>query len=397
MDSFRRIPALLQIIFLGMLGLFVVSGVRITSSLFVLSQHASPFLVGSLMATFALFPMLLSVAGGRWIDRVGVAKPMRAGTLAMLIGALFALWSPHFYVLYVAAALLGCGFMLVLAATQSQIGQLGKPENRTARFTWLTIGMSGAATCSPVLAGMLIDHFSHRNAFLMFGVCALLLLLLANARHLLPSTASSPSTSAQPATVNASAGGLRALFWQNRHLRRVYLINILLASAWDLFMFVTPIQGSQLGFSAATIGLIIGCFSCATFVIRFLMPFLSKRFGPWQIISATLSVAAIGFAFFPWQQQASTMMLLAFMLGLGLGASQPNMLTLLFQAAPAERAGEAVGIRMTIGNATQVGLPLAFGAIGASLGLWPIFMMMSLLLIAGLVWLTYSLRQHLQE
>ncbi len=380
MPSFPRIPALFHTILIGALGLFVLSGLRITISLFVLSQQASPLLVGSLMASFALFPMLLSVATGRWLDRVGAARPMLVGTLAIVAGAALANWQLHRLQLYFAAVLLGSGFMVVLAVTQSQVGQLGKPEERTARFTWLTIAMSGAVMCSPVLAGIVIDHSSHRSSFMLFGACAVLLAVLANLRHL--PQGNRPSEVAKP----AQQGSVRSLCWQNRQLRHIYVVNILLASAWDLFMFVTPIQGTQRGFSASTIGLIIGCFSLATFVIRFLMPLLSKRFSPWQIISATLGVASVGFFLFPWQQQAASMMVLAFLLGLGLGASQPNMLTLLFQAAPPERAGEALGIRMTIGNATQVGLPLAFGAVGASVGLWPIFVVMSVALALGLAW-----------
>ena len=48
------------------------------------------------------------------------------------------------------------------------------------------------------------------------------------------------------------------------------------------------------------------------------------------------------------------------------------MLTLLFQAAPTERTGETLGLRMTIGNATQVGVPLAFGALGFGAALFSI-------------------------
>lgn len=388
MPLLPRIPLLLQTIFLGMLGLFVMSGMRISISLFVLSQHASPLLLGSLMATFALVPMLLSVTIGRWIDRVGAAPPMEVGALTLLLGAALVVWQVHTVVLYFAAAMLGSGFMLVLAVTQSQVGQLGLPEERTSRFTWLTLGMSGAVTCSPVLAGLVIDHSSHQIAFLLFAACSVLLLMLAKIRYVAQPAA--PTAASKP----TQQGSLRSLFWQNRQLRRVYIINFLLAAAWDLFMFVMPIQGTQRGFSAVTIGLIISSFSCATFVIRFLMPLLSKRFSPWQIISATLGVASVGFFLFPWQQQAASMMLLAFLLGLGLGASQPNMLTLLFQAAPPERAGEALGIRMTIGNATLFGLPLAFGALGASVGLWPIFMGMSAVLALGFAWVVRGTGKH---
>jgi MFS family permease len=174
------------------------------------------------------------------------------------------------------------------------------------------------------------------------------------------------------------------LFWGDKRMRTIYLIGILLAASWGMFAFITPIQGTKLGFSASTIGLIMGCFSLATFVIRFMMPYLYGHFSPWKIITATMIIACMCFALFPWQHVAGRVMLLAFVLGLGLGASQPNMLNLLFQAAPG-RAGEALGLRVTIGNGTQAVLPLVFGFVGAGIGLLPVFGTMCVLLLGGLL------------
>jgi MFS family permease len=72
-------------------------------------------------------------------------------------------------------------------------------------------------------------------------------------------------------------------------------------------------------------------------------------------------------------QHAVSLMAIAACLGLALGSSQPNVLSLLHHAAPAGRGGEAIGIRATIGNASQVILPLAFGTAGATLGLFAVF------------------------
>jgi hypothetical protein len=72
-------------------------------------------------------------------------------------------------------------------------------------------------------------------------------------------------------------------------------------------------------------------------------------------------------------QQPHTLMAVAALLGLAVGSSQSNVLTLLHDTAPAGRGAEAVGIRSTIGNASQVVLPVAFGAAGAALGLFPVF------------------------
>ena len=47
-------------------------GSRMVVSLYALNQQASPFTVGALLSLYALLPMLLAVAAGRLIDRVGV-------------------------------------------------------------------------------------------------------------------------------------------------------------------------------------------------------------------------------------------------------------------------------------------------------------------------------------
>jgi MFS family permease len=364
-----------------MLGLLVMAGTRITISLYALSINLSAFQVGSMIAMFSLLPMFLAVSAGRWLDRAGVTLPLATGALALCAGTALATWQGHYFRLYVAAALVGIGFMLVLVISQNVVGQAGPAEQRTNRFTTLSLVLAAASFAAPVMAGYLIDHLRHQIAFLLFAAVALVLLACTR----LPPFRQLPAP-APAASTPASRRGALALFWHERGLRTVYLINIILASSWDCFMFATPILGHARGFSASTIGLILGSFSIATFVIRFLMPVLTRAFSAWQILCAALLVACLGFLLLPWQQEAASMMATGFMLGLALGASQPNMLSLLFQGAPEGRAGEVLGIRVTIGNASQVVIPLAFGALSSGLGMTPVFLFVSLLLAGG-VWL----------
>ena len=379
-----RLALLPSTVIIALLGLLVMAGTRITISLYALSINLSAFQVGSMITMFALLPMFLAVSVGRWLDRVGVALPLFIGALAMCAGTALASWQGHYLRLYLAAALVGSGFMLILIVAQNVVGQAGPPEQRTNRFTTLSLVLAAASFGAPVIAGYIIDHLRHQAAFLLFGLLALLLLAgtrMRQFRQFRPQAASASNT-------QTSRGGTFALFWHEPRLRTVYIVNIILASAWDCFMFATPIQGYERGFSAATIGLILGSFSIATFVIRFMMPILTRHFTPWQILGASLLGACVGFLLLPWQHQAGSLMVLGFMLGLALGASQPNMLSLLFQAAPEGRVGEVLGIRVTIGNASQVVIPLLFGALSSGLGMTPVFLFASLMLAGGavLVW-----------
>ena len=52
---------------------------RVTASLYALSNKASPFTVGVLLALYALVPALLAVRAGRWLDEVGPFRPLLTG------------------------------------------------------------------------------------------------------------------------------------------------------------------------------------------------------------------------------------------------------------------------------------------------------------------------------
>jgi MFS family permease len=66
---------------------------------------------------------------------------------------------------------------------------------------------------------------------------------------------------------------------------------------------------------------------------------------------------------------------------LGLGAAQPNIMSLLYSRSPPGRLGEALGLRLTIINSSQVALPLVLGAFGSVLGTIAMFWTMAL--VAG--------------
>jgi MFS family permease len=71
------------------------------------------------------------------------------------------------------------------------------------------------------------------------------------------------------------------------------------------------------------------------------------------------------------------------LLGIGLGAAQPNIMSLVHARSPAGRVGEALGLRSTIINSSQVVLPLVFGVFGSALGAGAMFWSMALIVGVG--------------
>jgi len=101
------------------------------------------------------------------------------------------------------------------------------------------------------------------------------------------------------------------------------------------------------------------------------------------MITGTMAVACVAYALFPFAQTVPVLCAIAFLLGLGLGATQPSILSLLYATAPAGRAGEAVGVRSVVMNVSHTVLPLAFGGLGTALGMGPVFWAMSVTLAGG--------------
>ena len=227
----------------------------------------------------------------------------------------------------------------------------------------------------PTIAGTSIDHLGHRATFCLLAISALAALTLVVWRR-----RNFPHRDGAAAET-ASGGTLELL--RSAELRRVFIVSGMLASAWDLFVFVTPIYGTSIGLRATTIGLILGSFAAATILVRLALPWLSRQVREWPMIMATFAIAAVGFAIFPMMRDAGFLAATSFLLGLGLGATQPSIMALIYAAAPAGRAGEAVGVRSVVLNISSTFLPLAFGGVGAALGMLPVFLTMAAAMASG--------------
>jgi len=377
-------PYVLKLILLSLTAHMALSGARITTSLYALSLQASEFTVGSLVALFSLFPMLFAVAAGRMLDRSGIARPLMASALAIVIGCALPAMIGGLAILYLATLLVGTGFMVIQVAAQHTVGAISSNEDRASNYSWLALGFSVSGFCGPVLAGFLIDHASYRISFAAFAVSATAALILGVTGSRPAGGFGGHDGKAAPARTAATARSSMLDLLAGREMRRIYIVGTLLSSAWDLFTFILPIHGTRLGFSASTIGLILGCFSAATFAVRLAMPWISRRHGEWQVLSVALPLAAFCYALIPLMAQPLSLTAVAALLGIAVGSSQPNMLALLHRHAPAGRAAEAVGVRVMIGNACQVLLPLAFGGAGAALGMKAVFWSMGILIGAGI-------------
>jgi predicted MFS family arabinose efflux permease len=351
------------------------NGTRLNISLLALSLGASPLAVGALMSLFAALPMVLGVAAGRFVDRIGVRRPIFWATATLSVLILVPAAFPRIETLYLVAAGIGGAFTLFHICIQHAVGESSSAEDRRANFGWLALGFSISNFLGPTTAGVAIDLLGHRATFCLSALSAIAASAWLHAkRH-------GFSHRPQATTVRQPGSAMELL--RNPELRRVFLVTGMLASAWDLFSFAVPVYGSAIGLHASTIGLILGSFALATFVVRLALPWLSRHFRDWMMISATMAIACVAYAVFPLFTSVPLLAATAFLLGLGLGSTQPSIMSLLYNTAPEGRGAEAVGVRSVVLNASTTVLPLAFGGVGAALGMTPVFWGMAAALGAG--------------
>jgi MFS family permease len=349
-------------------------GSKVTLSLYALELGAGSLAVGVLAALFATFPLLLAVHAGRISDRIGVRYPMLLGALTMACALLTPAFLQNLISLYFCAALLGLGHIFFHVSVHNLIGSLGSGE-RTRNFATFSLGSSIAAFIGPSAAGFAIEYADYRSALLLLaGSAALPALLMAVYRP--------PMVRSESEERTRSAFDLLAI----PGLRRTLIMSAVALTGIELFSFYLPIYGRSIDLSPSQIGMVLSCYAVAGFMVRSILHRLAQRYTEIGVLTASLFLAGLAYALLPVLREAVLLGLAAFTLGLALGSAQPLTIILTYNHAPAGRSGEALGMRIMANKVTQIGVPLAFGGLGAAMGAVPVFLATGgFLLLAGLL------------
>jgi MFS family permease len=174
-------------------------------------------------------------------------------------------------------------------------------------------------------------------------------------------------------------------------LRDTLIASGIVSAAWDAYQLFMPIYGRELGLSATAIGAVMSAFAISIILVRLFLPFAVRRSGEVQLMTYAMFVAAAAFCLFPVFSGAWALAAASFLLGIGCGVGQPLSMTLVFNASPRARVGEATAMRITVNQITHLVIPLLFGAVGSVAGFAAVFLTNAGGLVAGGY---ISLRNH---
>lgn len=341
-----------------------MTGFRLAAPLMALREGYSPVAVGVLLALFALAPVFMALPAGRYADRRGLRKPVAISVGVATAGAALAVAFPFFLVLCLTALTCGAATGLAMIALQRHVGRLanGATELRQV-FSWMSIGPSISNFLGPFLAGVMIDSFGFRAAFLLLALFPSMAWFWV--RHTVEHEPVAPEL--------RQASGSSWNLLKDKGFRKLMAINWMLSSCWDVHTFLVPVLGHERGLSATVIGAILGAFALAATAIRVLMPWLASHLRESVVIGAAMAATAVLFAIYPLVHAAWAMGALSVLLGFALGSVQPMIMSSLHQMTPHHRHGEALGLRAMAINGSSVVMPLLFGSAGALVGVGAVF------------------------
>lgn len=352
----------------------VYIGSRVVMSLAALDLGASPAMVGLLSGLYGLLPIFLSVPFGRLVDRRGVRPPMIALAAATLIALLAPFAELSYATLAIGGLAAGVASMAFTIGATKAVAVLSTPERRAGQLGWLGAAAAIGSILAPVAFGFSIDQVGHRVTFgLVALVPVLAIAVLVFAGGGLPG----PSQE-----VPARGSGSMLQYWRDPPLRKMLLLCSVVPMAMDTYSFLIPVIGSSHGWSASLTGLVVGSLGGAVLLSRILLPWSTRRFGPWALIGASFLSIAIGYLAMPLIELPMPMAGVALLIGVGCGIAPPVLSALLYAASPPGRQGEVIGLRIMLQFGAAGAAPVAVGALATPLGIAPVVCAMG----GGMAW-----------
>ncbi|NBO40677.1 MAG: MFS transporter, partial [Betaproteobacteria bacterium] len=253
-----------------------MTGMRMAAPLLALRQGSSAAMVGVLLALFALTQVFLALPAGRYADKHGLKRPVMLSVLSSSLGALMAAIWTVFPVLCVSALLSGGATGVAIIALQRHVGTI-------SNFV------------GPLAAGVVIDVSGFSAAFALLAVFPWFAWFAVRRELPMPASEQAVQDPAKRAWDLLGEPGFR----------RLLIVNWFLSASWDMHTFVVPLLGHERGLSASAIGAILGGFALCAALIRVVLPWLTKRWQEWQVITLAMLFTCLLLALYPMAQAAT--------------------------------------------------------------------------------------------
>ncbi|MFS0574029.1 MFS transporter [Sporosarcina sp. 179-K 3D1 HS] len=366
----RLNPFLAAVIFI----LIPVFAARPMTSLFAKQLGASIIEIGMITACFSFLPLLLAIFAGRYIDRYGERMPLAIGSVGIFFSLCLPYLFPLIHVLYISQLLLGISQLLAILSIQNGVAKSSEGGSINSSIGSFSLFSSTGMLLGPLMGGYATEHFGFQMTYLLLAFVPLVSLILSyyvSGKDIVADSDKHKQNSSFKELIQISG------------LKSSLLVSMIVLSALDIFYVYFPLLAQSLGLSFSQIGWALAAQASANALVRIFMPRLVNNFGVTTILWIFMLIGAFGYGIIPFLHEFAAIFIFAFILGTGLGVTQPLTIILAYTFSPDGRSGEVLGVRLASNRLAQTIVPFAFAGISNFIGLGPIFLLNSFLLMGG--------------
>lgn len=347
-----------------------------------LELDANAAQIGLIASVYALFPVVLALQFGKWVGRMGEAKFIIYGTLAMLVTSAGLMVANSILWLSIAAACAGTAHLACMVGGQSMVALRAPSESYDKYFGFYTFSASVGHMLGPIVAAIVAGSNgnlpkSTSNAFLLGVVLTILALFPVirwrNERPTVVAQENSEGTFKTAIHLVKRPGILAAIY-----------ISLAISSAADVLVVFLPLFGTENNFSPYAVGAILAIRAGTTMLSRLFLGRLSERFTTFQLLWWSTVISVISCAVMAFAHTPLTLGLIVFVAGFSLGIGQPLTMSLVSQKTQSEERALAVSARLMGNRLGQFLVPAAAGISAAASGAGAVFIGLAVLLGSSL-------------
>ncbi len=357
--------------------------------LYLASLGAPVDLIGAIIGSSAVVPLLISFHAGALVDERGPIAVSKASVLlyalagAMLAG-LHAVWAAA-----VAYGLLGIANIGFAVGSQAVVAAASTPATRVQNYGYYSLWNSAGAVVGPVIGGFIAGHFGYRTSFAL--VCFLMVPCFAIAGGL-GGVPAGPRRTVPLAVAHRVIGTILRL----RGVSAILFISLVVVCGQQLQQSFYPLYLHKVGLPPALIGIIIATISLGSMVVRASLARGVEWFGySWLLVGAT-AVLALALVTIPLLRHFWAFIAVSALMGTSLGFTQPLTMSLMIDSVSAEFWGVAFGIRQAAQRIGSILSPILFGFVTTASGVEAAFFLGGAALL-GTVPIMASVTAHLRR
>lgn len=353
-QQFNQLGVLIGLNFIDMLGSLMVIPLL---PFYALRLHATPVMVGWLIASFSVAQLLAAPVWGRVSDRYGRRPALLIGLLASAIAFLVFGLATSLFVLFLSRVVQGLGGGTTGVA-QAYVSDTVEREHRARALGWLSAATNAGVSIGPAIGSLAARLGREAPGYFASALCALNVLAawlwLPESR---PAAARSAPATRKPVwhaaltVLGNPSGRAERLIW-------IYGVGML---AFSLLTGVLALWlNARFGVNEKTIGLFFMYYGALSFVMRsvFLGPVVD-RVGEVGALRAGTIMLAVGMLLYPLVPNVWLMLVVIPFVPIGTALMFPAVTSLLSHAVDPAELGTMMGVAQTFAGIARVVAPIA--------------------------------------